>query len=198
MKSANETFGAECRDWNGWHCTALKVLRTAITALICLSAFCLAFWFYGYLRTGAFHFSLGRFILFLAIAVLLPLVPVVSLIFSEYCSSRILGSLLTLVPMLWLYTVFTFPDLLVFLIPAALTGVLFFLNAATRKILGLVCSSLVIGGVASELTILHDEARFEREVARLTASREYFRARAWPNQSRALVFNPGVGINCID
>jgi hypothetical protein len=198
MSGGLSAVGAEYSDCNASYYTARGLARTAIIALICLSAFCLPFWFYGLLRTGTFHFNLNSFFRYMAIAVALPLVPVASLIFSRYSSRPILGVVLTLVPTVCLYTVFTFPGLLVFLIPAALVGALFLLEGGTPTVFLLTLCSLLIGSVSSELTILYDEAQFEREVSRLSAPREYIRARAWPNQNESLLFDPDSGIRCID
>ena len=57
---------------------------------------------------------------------------------------------------------------------------------------------LLVGGLASEGWILHDEARFVEEVSKTNNQVLYSRSRAWPYQNCSLVVVPGEGIHSID
>jgi len=58
--------------------------------------------------------------------------------------------------------------------------------------------AIVAGALLSEAAIGYDEARFLREVAQTDGTREYWRARAWPNTGCSLGYVPGSGFHATE
>lgn len=61
-----------------------------------------------------------------------------------------------------------------------------------------VLTGFVLGSVAAELQLLHDERQFFAEVHVQGEDQTYSRERAWPHELCSLVYVPGHGVHATD